>query len=32
MLILQQNYKKEYECMIAIFEADLGLEISIVYI
>lgn len=32
MLVLQQNYGKEYKYTIAVFEADLGLETSIVCI
>ena len=32
MLVIQQNCGKRYECTIAVFEAGLGLEASVVYI
>ena len=32
MLVIQQNYKKGYECIVSAFEAGLGLNIEVVCI
>ena len=32
MLVIQQNCGKEYECTIAVLEAGLGLNTSVIYI